>query len=61
MLLKRDGVKPAQVSKATGIASSTLSCWKKGEYTPKMDKLQKIAEFFGESISVFTDSRITDE
>ena len=42
------------VSKETGIASSTLSEWKKGSYTPKNDKLQKIADFFGVSMDFLT-------
>lgn len=46
-LCKEKGVKPAQVSKATGIATATLTSWKKGDYTPKQDKLQKIADYFG--------------
>ena len=40
-------VTPSAVSSATGVSKSTLSAWKKGEYTPKVDKLEKIAEYFG--------------
>lgn len=43
-------VKPSHVSKATGISTATLTSWKQGKYTPKNDKLQKIADFFGVSI-----------
>lgn len=39
-----------QVSKATGIAQSTLSDWKKGRSIPKTDKMQKIADYFGVSL-----------
>lgn len=46
-LCKRDGVTPSQVSKSTGISTATLSSWKNGKYTPKTDKLQKIADYFG--------------
>ena len=49
-LCEKAGVTPAQVSKATGIASSTLPEWKKGNYTPKTDKLQLIADYFGVSL-----------
>lgn len=45
-LCELSDVKPSQVSKATGISTATLSSWKKGLYTPKNDKLQKIANFF---------------
>lgn len=43
-------VRPSEVSRATGVATSTLTEWKKGSYTPKADKLQKIAEYFGVSV-----------
>lgn len=50
-LCEERGVKPAQVSRGTGIPTATLSSWKKGIYTPKQDKLQKIADFFNVPIS----------
>ena len=43
-------VRPSEVSRATGVATSTLTEWKKGSYTPKADKLQKIADYFGVSV-----------
>ena len=46
-LLQSRNVTAYQVSKATGISQSTLSDWKKGRSVPKMDKMQKIADFFG--------------
>ena len=49
-LLKEKNVKVADVTRATGIASSTFTDWKKGRYTPKQDKLQKIADYFGVTI-----------
>lgn len=49
-LCEQNGVTHADVSKATGVAKATLSEWKKGTYTPKTDKLQKIAEYFGVTI-----------
>lgn len=48
-LLKAKGCTAYQVSKATGIAQSTLSDWKNGKSIPKADKIQKIADFFGVS------------
>ena len=45
-LLDKHGVRAIEVSRATGIATGTLSDWKKGRTTPKPDKLQKIADFF---------------
>lgn len=48
-LMKAKGCTAYQVSKATGIAQSTLSDWKNGKSIPKADKIQKIADFFGVS------------
>ena len=42
-----------QVSKDTGVSTATLSSWKKGEYTPKLDKLKILADYFGVSIEYF--------
>ena len=44
-ILKLKNLKASDVSKATGISSSTFTDWKKGRYTPKYEKLQKIAAF----------------
>lgn len=52
-LLKERGLKAADVSKATGISTSTLTDWKKGRTTPKMDKMQAIADYFGVSVDYF--------
>lgn len=49
-LLKKEGITAYRVSKATGIAGSTFTDWKNGRSTPKQDKLQKIADFFGVSL-----------
>lgn len=49
-LLKERGVTAYQVSKATGISTGSLTDWKKGRSQPKVDKLQKIADFFGVSV-----------
>jgi repressor LexA len=43
-----------KVSKATGIATSTLTKWKQGEYMPKRDKLQKIADYLGVRLEFLT-------
>ena len=49
-LVKQRGVTVADVCKATGISSSTMTDWKKGRYAPKADKLQKIADYFEVSL-----------
>lgn len=49
-LLNERGVTAYRVSKETGITTATLTSWKQGKYTPKLEKLQKIADYFGVSI-----------
>lgn len=49
-LRDKAGVTDYEVSKNTGVATSTLSEWKKGTYTPKIDKIMKIAKYFGVSL-----------
>lgn len=50
-LLEERGVTAYRVSKETGVTTSTLTSWKQGKYTPKPEKLQKIADYFGVSLS----------
>lgn len=52
-LLQKYGVTPYKVSKETGVSQSTLSDWKRGVSTPKPDKLQKIADYFGVPLTYF--------
>ena len=49
-LCHKKGVTPYRVCKETGLTTSTISNWKAGRYTPKQDKMQKIAEYFGVSV-----------
>ncbi|MBA9087508.1 transcriptional regulator with XRE-family HTH domain [Fontibacillus solani] len=49
-LLKERNVTAYKVAKETGIAQSTLSDWKNGRSTPKLDKLQKLADYFSVSL-----------
>lgn len=44
------GMSDYQVAKETGIATATMSAWKHGRYTPKIEKLLKIAKLFGVTI-----------
>lgn len=55
-LLKEKGITAYKVAKETNISSTTISDWKMGKYVPKIDKLQKIANYFGVSVSYFLDS-----
>ena len=52
-LINDNGVTPYEVSKSTGISTATLSNWKAGRYVPKVDKLKKIADYFGVPLEYF--------
>lgn len=42
--------KDSDVAKGTSITKSTFSDWKAGRYTPKQEKMQKIADFLGVTV-----------
>lgn len=44
------GVTDYRVAEEIGISRTTLHDWGKGRYEPKLDKLRKIANYFGVSI-----------
>ena len=45
--------RPADVSRATGIATATFSDWKNGKYSINAEKLYKIAQFFDVPMEFF--------
>ena len=59
VLLKRNNLRISDVQKGTGIPYSTFIDWKAGRYTPKMDKMKKIADFFGVSVDYLMTGRET--
>lgn len=52
-LLRNKGVTVSEISRATGISTSTFSDWKAGRYTPKEDKIKKLAAYFDVPVSYF--------
>lgn len=52
-LLNERQVTAYQVSKATGIASSTFYEWRDGRYEPKVEKIKKIADYFDVPLTYF--------
>ncbi len=42
-----------KVAKDTGIPPATISDWKNGLYTPKVDKIMKLAKYFNVPIEYF--------
>ena len=49
-LMEEKGLTAYKIAKDTGISRSTLTAWKNGEYTPKIDKLTILADYFGVSV-----------
>lgn len=60
-LRNKQGYFDYEVSKKTGISTSTLTNWKYGRYTPKINKLKILADFFNVSIDYFLDDTKTIE
>ena len=54
-ILKNKGLTPYKVSKATGISGATLTSWKNGSYTPKLDKIKAISDFLGVEVREITE------
>lgn len=45
-LMNEYGVKMSELARGCGISYSTLTDWKSGRYIPKLDKIEKIADYF---------------
>lgn len=54
------GVTDYRVASDTGITKSTFSDWKKGRSEPKIDKLKKLASYFGVSIEHFLEDAVCE-
>ena len=52
-MLTSKGVTDYELSKNTGVPTSTLSNWKAGRYAPKADKINSLADYFGVTIEYF--------
>lgn len=53
-IMKEKELTAYRVSKDTGISQASLADWRKGRSRPKIDKLQKLSEYFGVSIQYLT-------
>lgn len=49
-LRNKKGVTDYRVAAETGIPRSTFSEWKNGKYEPKVDKLIRLANYFGVTV-----------
>lgn len=53
-IMKEKELTAYRVSKDTGISQASLADWRKGRSKPKIDKLQKLSEYFGVSVQYLT-------
>lgn len=52
-LVKARKITAYRVAKDLGLAPTVFSDWKSGKSKPKVDKLKKIADYFGVAIEYF--------
>ena len=57
-LRDKRGIRDSDVAKATDIPQSTLTDWKNGKSSPKVEKLIKIADFFGITLDEFVREKV---
>ena len=55
-LKNEKGLTDYKVSIDTGITKSTFTDWKTGRSQPKIDKLQKLADYFQVPVTYFLDN-----
>ena len=60
-LLAKNNVNAYKVAKETGISTATLTEWKNGTYTPKVDKLILIARYFNVPLEFFYPNLVDKE
>ena len=60
-LMKKKGVSFSEIARQTGMRPSTLTDWRAGRYTPKQDKLQRIADYFGVSLEYLMTGKKDDD
>lgn len=56
-LRDKAGVTDYEVSKRTGVPTSTLTNWKYGRYNPKFTKLLALAKYFNVPVEYFAEEK----
>ena len=59
--ISMSGKKQSEIAEELGILPSTLNTWCTGHSLPRMGKVQKLADYFGISISDLIDEKKEDE
>lgn len=55
------GLSDYRVAKDTGLNATLFSDWKRGKSAPKIDKLMRLAEYFGVTLEELVNGSGTDE
>ena len=59
-LCKQRGVRTIDVSRKTEVSTATFTNWKQGKYTPKVETLQRIADYFGVTVDFLKTGKTED-
>ena len=59
-LLSETGKKQIDVAKYVGVSTATVAEWCKGRKAPRLDKMHKIAEFFGIDTNELLSARVPE-
>ncbi len=59
--LKEKGINAKDLSKAIDVPYTTVLSWTKAEYYPRIDKIEKMSEFFGCLKSDLIEDKLTEE
>ena len=59
-LMQERGVTPHLVALRTGIAPSSFSEWKSGQYKPSIDSISKLAKYFDVPFMYFVEDSDND-
>lgn len=57
---KEKGLRYTDIARGCGVPVSTFTDWKMGRYTPKVDKLQKIADFLDVPLDFLMTGKVTE-
>lgn len=60
-LMADSGMTISEVARKVGISPSTITDWRAGRYTPKADKMTKIANLFGVSVEYLMTGQDTEK
>lgn len=58
-ILKDRGLKKSEVARGANVPYSAITDWKAGRYTPKHDKMERLASFLGVPVELLSGSGVS--